>query len=224
MYVQDRAGLGFGELEHARSGAGCTHAADAGVRSVLDLTSFQANVPQLDAVVDRARAKQQGVALTDLYETMQVYLGSAYVNDFNLFGRTYTVYAQADAKFRDESADISRLKVRNASGQMVPLGGIVEVSQSYGPDPVVRFNGYPAADISGGMRIRADVESAEALETAAQLARETLPSGMSFEWSGLTYQQVTQGRCGAAGVPAVRAVRVTWCSRRCTRAGRCRSR
>jgi multidrug efflux pump len=126
---------------------------------------------------------------------MQVYLGSAYVNDFNLFGRTYTVYAQADAQYRDETADISRLKVRNAAGQMVPLGGLVNVSQSYGPDPVVRFNGYPAADISGGAD-PARMSSAQALETAAQLARETLPSGMSFEWSGLTYQQVTQG--GAA--------------------------
>jgi multidrug efflux pump subunit AcrB len=149
-------------------------------------------VPQLETVVDRARAKQQGVALTDLYETMQVYLGSAYVNDFNLFGRTYTVYAQADAQYRDETADITRLKVRNAAGQMVPLGGLLTVSQSYGPDPVVRFNGYPAADVSGGAD-PALMSSAQALATAAQLARETLPSGMSFEWSGLSYQQVTQG-------------------------------
>jgi multidrug efflux pump len=192
MYVQDRAGLGFGELNTHAQALVARMRQTPGFDPFSVLTSYQANVPQLDAVVDRARAKQQGVALTDLYETMQVYLGSAYVNDFNLFGRTYTVYAQADAKFRDESADVSRLKVRNASGQMVPLGGIVEVSQSYGPDPVVRFNGYPAADISGGAD-PARMSSAEALETAAQLARETLPSGMSFEWSGLTYQQVTQG-------------------------------
>ena len=195
MYIQDRAGLGFGELNTQAQTLVGRMRQTPGFDPFSILTSYQANVPQLEAVVDRARAKQQGVALTDLYETMQVYLGSAYVNDFNLFGRTYTVYAQADAQYRDETADISRLKVRNAAGQMVPLGGLVNVSQSYGPDPVVRFNGYPAADVSGGAD-PARMSSAQALETAAQLARETLPSGMSFEWSGLTYQQVTQG--GAA--------------------------
>jgi multidrug efflux pump len=149
-------------------------------------------VPQLEAVVDRTKAKQQGVSLADLFETLQVYLGSAYVNDFNLLGRTYTVYAQADARFRDEVSDIQRLKVRNAAGEMVPLGGLVTVRQSFGPDPVVRFNGYPAADVSGGAN-PAMMSSAEAIETAARLATETLPSGMSFQWSGLSYQQVNQG-------------------------------
>ena len=164
------------------------------------LSSFQSNVPQLEAIVDRTKAKQQGVALTDLFETLQIYLGSAYVNDFNLLGRTYTVYAQADAQFRDEVSDIQRLKVRNALGEMVPIGGLVTVKQGYGPDPVVRFNGYPAADVSGGAD-PALMSSAEVLQTASRIATETLPSGMTFEWSGLSYQQVNQGNAALLVYP-----------------------
>jgi multidrug efflux pump len=192
MYVQDRGGQGFGALNDGVQQLIGRLRQTPGYDPFSLLSSFQANVPQLEAIVDRARAKQQSVALTDLYETLQVYLGSAYVNDFNLFGRTYTVYAQADGQFRDEVSDIGRLKVRNAAGAMVPIGGLVDVRQSFGPDPVVRFNGYPAADLSGASD-PARMSSAEAMETARRIAAETLPNGFTTEWSGLSYQEATQG-------------------------------
>ncbi len=107
--------------------------------------------PQLDALVDRTKVKELGLALTDVYSTLQVYLGSAYVNDFNLFGRTYSVYAQADAPYRATVQDIQGLKVRNSRGEMVPLGSVVDIEPSYGPDPVIRYNAYPAADMSAGL-------------------------------------------------------------------------
>src|SRR5690606_22532404 len=106
-------------------------------------------VPQLDAQVDRVKAKSQGVPLTSLFETLQVYLGSSYVNDFNRFGRTYRVIAQADAPYRNKVEDIANLRTRNARGEMVPIGSMVHMSQTYGPDPVIRYNGYPAADLTG---------------------------------------------------------------------------
>src|SRR3546814_1196092 len=113
------------------------------------ITSYQANVPQLDARVDRTKAKAQGVPLTNLFDTLQTYLGSAYVNDFNAFGRTWQVIAQADARFRDDVQDIGNLRTRNDSGEMGPIGSMVEISQAYGPAPVLRYNGYPAADLAG---------------------------------------------------------------------------
>ena len=113
------------------------------------ISSYQANVPQLDAEVDRVKAKAQGVALTELFDTLQVYLGSAYVNDFNLFGRTWQVIAQADGAFRGSVEDIANLRTRNDRGEMVPIGSMVKSSQTYGPDPVMRYNGYPAADFIG---------------------------------------------------------------------------
>jgi multidrug efflux pump len=123
---------------------------------------------------------------------LQIYLGSAYVNDFNLFGKTYGVYAQADAAFRNDVADIRNLKTRSSSGAMVPLGSVVDVRESYGPDPVVRYNGYPAADL-GGAPDGSSLSPNESLVVAANLAKQMLPVGMTYEWSGLTYQQVTQG-------------------------------
>lgn len=106
-------------------------------------------MPQIDLDVDRVKAKSLGVSLSSLYETLQVYLGSLYVNDFNQFGRTYQVVAQADSKFRDGADDIRRLKVRNERGQMVPMGTLVTVREAFGPDRVMRYNGYPAAEING---------------------------------------------------------------------------
>src|SRR5699024_11199247 len=107
------------------------------------------NTPQLDAEIDRAKAKAQGVPLQNVFETMQINLGSLYVNDFNRFGRTYQVIAQADAPFRDTADSILRLKTRNNAGQLVPLGSLVKVRDTYGPDRVMRYNGYPAAEING---------------------------------------------------------------------------
>jgi multidrug efflux pump len=149
------------------------------------------NVPQLDANIDRVKAKQQGVPLQNLFETMQIYLGSLYVNDFNRFGRTYQVVAQADAQFRDRIEDITRLKTRNANGDMVPLGALVKVTETHGPDRAMRYNGYPAAEINGGPAPGYSSGQAEALIN--KITASTLPKGMTPEWTELTYQRILAG-------------------------------
>src|SRR5439155_9802331 len=151
-------------------------------------STFTVNVPQLDADIDRVKAKQQGVPLENLFETMQVYLGSLYVNDFNRFGRTYQVIAQADSQFRERPENITRLKTRNSQGQMVPLGTLVKVREAYGPDRAMRYNGYPAAEINGGPAPGFSSGQAEAL--MSKLANENQPKGLDFEWTDLTYQRV----------------------------------
>jgi multidrug efflux pump len=161
---------------------------------------YQSNVPQLDIQVDRVKAKAQGVALTNLFETLQVYLGSSYVNDFNLFGRTWRVYAQADGDFRKRVEDIANLKTRNDKGEMVPIGSVVKISQTYGPDPVLRYNGYPAADFIGEAN-PAILSSAQAMGTMAELARRVLPNGMTIEWTDLSFQEATQGNAALLVFP-----------------------
>jgi len=155
-------------------------------------SGYQSNVPQLDVDVDRLKAKTQGVALSDLFETLQVYLGSTYVNDFNLFGRTWRVYAQAEGDYRKKVEDITNLKTRNARGEMVPVGSMVNIKQSYGPDPVIRYNGYPAADFVGEAN-PALLSSAQAMDKITEIAGKVLPNGMSFEWTDLSFQEATQG-------------------------------
>ena len=148
LQLEDRADLGYDELYKA------TQAVMAKARQAPELTgvfsNYEVNVPQMLADVNRVKAKEHGVALSDVFETLQVYLASQYVNDFNRFGRTYKVIAQADYEFRAKPEDILRLKTRNAAGEMLPLGSIVQVSESYGPDRVFRYNGYLTADINGG--------------------------------------------------------------------------
>jgi multidrug efflux pump len=192
-YVQDRQRLGYGELNANTQMLTGAISQQPGFGPGSAFSSFQANVPQIDAVVDRDKVKEGGLALTDVYNTLQVYLGSAYVNDFNLFGRTYSVYAQADAPFRDEVGDVARLQVRNAQGEMVPLGSVVEMVPSFGPDPVIRYNGYPAADLSASPFDPMAVSSTDAVRIAEQTAAQVLPRGMQLEFTGLTYQQVNQG-------------------------------
>ncbi len=189
LFVEDRADLGYDALFQALQtmiGKGYQTPGLAGVFS-----TFTVNVPQLDAEIDRVKAKQQGVPLQNLFETMQVYLGSLYVNDFNRFGRTYEVVAQADAQFRQRPSDITRLKTRNAQGQMVPLGTLVKVKETYGPDRAMRYNGYPAAEINGAPAPGFSSGQAEAL--IAKLAADNLPKGMAFEWTDLTYQRILAG-------------------------------
>ena len=154
-------------------------------------SSFQVNVPQIFADVDRDKVKQLDIRLNDLFQTLQIYLGSQYVNDFNKFGRTYQVIAQADAPFRSSADDISQFKVRNGHGEMVPLGSVLTVRPSHGPDQVTHYNGYPAADINGSPA--PGVSSGEAVQTMERLATETLPNGFGFEWTELTYQQKLAG-------------------------------
>ncbi|MGE0032163.1 MAG: efflux RND transporter permease subunit [Steroidobacteraceae bacterium] len=192
LYVQDRGGLGYGELFRNTTGLVGALGGTEGFDPYGTFTSFQSNVPQLDATVDRTKVKELDLSLTDVFQTLQIYLGSAYVNDFNLFGRTYSVYAQADAPYRATVHDIEGLKVRNAAGEMVPLGSVVDVKPSYGPDPVIRYNAYPAADMSAGIN-PAVLSSSEALVKVRQVAEQVLPRGMAVEWTGLTFQQVTQG-------------------------------
>ena len=189
MYVEDRANLGPEALYGATwgtIGAAYTTNVLQGVYS-----TYQINVPQIDLDVDRVKAKSLGVSLSSLYETLQVYLGSLYVNDFNQFGRTYQVVAQADSKFRDGADDIRRLKVRNERGQMVPMGTLVTVREAFGPDRVMRYNGYPAAEINGAPAPGYSSGQAEAFIEG--LVKQTLPPGMAYEWTELTYQQRIAG-------------------------------
>ena len=198
MFIQDRSGLGYGALQEAVDGMTGAVAQTPGMG--FPISSYQANVPQLDAVVDRARAKAQDVPLTELFDTLQTYLGSAYVNDFNQFGRTWQVIAQADARFRNSVDDISRLRTRNASGEMVPIGSMVEVRETFGPDPVLRYNGYPAADLAGESDQRV-LSSTQAMNTLAGLADAVLPPGMQIEWTDLSYQQAGQGNAAMIVFP-----------------------
>ncbi|TWT22342.1 multidrug efflux RND transporter permease subunit [Luteimonas marina] len=198
LFVEDRTRLGYGELQNAVQAFQGAAAQTPGLG--YPITSYQANVPQLDAEVDRVKAKAQGVPLTELFETLQTYLGSAYVNDFNMFGRTWQVIAQADGPFRDEVTDISNLRTRNAAGDMVPIGSMVNVAQTYGPDPVIRFNGYPAADLLGEADPRL-LSSGEAMAKVVELAQQVLPTGMGIDWSDLSYQQATQGKAALVIFP-----------------------
>jgi multidrug efflux pump len=190
LFIEDRTRLGYGELQNAVQAFQAAASQTPGMG--FPISSYQANVPQLDAEVDRVKAKAQGVPLTQLFDTLQTYLGSAYVNDFNMFGRTWQVIAQADGQFRDQVEDISNLRTRNANGEMVPIGSMVNIRQTYGPDPVIRFNGYPAADILGDADPRL-LSSAEAMAKVGELAEQVLPAGMGIDWSDLSYQQATQG-------------------------------
>jgi multidrug efflux pump len=192
LYVQDRAGLGSDALFAATQEL----IAKASQRPELAglFTSYTVNVPQLFADVDRAKAKAQGVNLSALFETMQANLGSIYVNDFNRFGRTYQVVVQADAPFRDEPSDIGLLRTRNGDGGMVPLSTLVNVRETYGPDRVMRYNGYPASDLSGVPAT--GFSSGQAERALAEVAAEVLPPGLVMEWTELTYQKNLAGTAG----------------------------
>ena len=198
LYIQDRAGLGYGALQDAANAMAGTIMQTPGLH--FPISTYQANVPQLDAQVDRDKAKAQGVALTDLFGTLQTYLGSSYVNDFNRFGRTWKVYAQADGQFRDSIEDIANLRTRNASGEMVPIGSMVHIATTYGPDPVIRYNGFPAADLIGDADPRV-LSSAEAMQAVQGIADQILPNGMNIEWTDLSYQQHTQGNAAIIVFP-----------------------
>lgn len=197
-FIEDRGNLGYGALQSAAQGFQGAGMQTPGLGFIN--TSYQANVPQLDAEVDRVKAKAQGVPLTELFDTLQTYLGSAYVNDFNLFGRTWQVIAQADGPYRDSVQDIASLRTRNLAGEMVPIGSMVKVAETFGPDPVIRYNGYPAADLLG----EADpsvLSSAQAMDKIEELAGKVLPNGMQIEWTDLSYQQKTQGRAALIVFP-----------------------
>jgi len=189
MQVEDRGGAGPQALQAATMQL-MLAANQTGDLQVTP-SSFRANVPQLFVDVDRIKAKAMRVALGDVFDTLQIYLGSLYVNDFNLFGRTYQVTAQADAPFRKEPRDIVELKARNAAGEMVPLGTLVKVKEITGPDKIVRYNMYPSAELSGNSR--PGISSGEAIAIMERLAREKLAPTMGFEWTELTLQEILAG-------------------------------
>ena len=199
LQIEDRSGLGFAELYKQTQNLIAKGNETPELRGLF--SSYQVNVPQVDADVDREKAKSQGVSVQDLFETMQVYLGSLYVNDFNAFGRTYAVTAQAEPKFRLEPEDIVRLKTRNNAGDMIPLGSFVTVKRSAGPDRVMHYNSYATAEINGGAA--PGFSSGQAQAAMERLAREQLPNGMSFEWTELTYQQIIAGNTATLVFPLV---------------------
>ncbi|MCX2794345.1 hydrophobe/amphiphile efflux-1 (HAE1) family protein [Microbulbifer thermotolerans] len=198
LYIQDRSGAGYGALQTATNQLAGALSQTPGLS--YPFSSYQANVPQLDAEVDRLQAKAQGVRLDDLFGTLQLYFGSLYINDFNLFGRTYRVMAQADAPFRDEIADIDHLYTRNNRGEMVPISTMVQLKQSYGPDPVIRYNGYPAADLLGQSN-PAMLSSSETLQTVEQVAGQTLPARMNIAWTDLSFEQVNRSNASMLVFP-----------------------
>jgi multidrug efflux pump len=189
LQLQDRGSLGIEALDAAtKAFMGKAYQAPelAGLFS-----SLQVNVPQLYADIDRTKARQLGVPVTDVFDTMQIYLGSLYVNDFNKFGRTYSVRVQADAPYRARAEDIGLLKVRSGTGEMVPLAALMNVRPSYGPERAMRYNGFPSADINGGPA--PGYSSGQAQDAVERIAAETLPPGIGYEWTELTYQEILAG-------------------------------
>jgi multidrug efflux pump subunit AcrB len=189
LMVEDRGNRGYTELYKATQAL--AGAAMGSGKLMPVYSGYTVNVPQLEADVDREKAKAQGVPLAILFETLQINLGSLYVNDFNRYGRTYQVVAQAEQKFRDDVSDITRLKTRNVAGEMVPVGSLVKVSESFGPDRVTHYNGYLSADLDG--TTLPPLSSGQGEELIAGMAQQMLPAGFEFEWTDLTYQKIIAG-------------------------------
>lgn len=191
LQVEDRGNLGYEEL-YAQ-----TQSVLAKARQLPELapeslfTSYQVNVPQIDAHIDREKAKTHGVPIDAIFDTLQAYLGSVYANDFNRFGRTFQVNVQADQRFRLEPEQIGQLKVRNDRGEMVPLSTFVKISDTAGPDRVMHYNGFLTAEINGAPA--PGYSSGQAQAAIEGLLRQELPNGMTFEWTELTYQQILSG-------------------------------
>ncbi len=189
LQVEDRSDLGDAALAKVMAQIQMKAAKEPALQGVF--SNFSIGVPQLFARLDRTKAQQLGVGVQDVFDTMQTYLGSIYVNDFNRFGRTYEVIAQADTPFRSRPEDIAQLKVRNNQSEMVPLGAMVHVSETTGPDTAMRYNGFRAADLNGGPAPGYSTGQAQAAMT--KILDETLPKGMRYEWTDLTYQQILAG-------------------------------
>ncbi|WFC41733.1 multidrug efflux RND transporter permease subunit [Pseudoxanthomonas sp. SE1] len=187
--IEDRADLGYEELYKATQ-AFIQKAAEAPELSPL-YSTYTVNVPQLKVDIDRATAQQLGVETPAVLSTLQAFLGSYYVNDFNFLGRVYQVRVQADSQYRSKPDDIGQLHVRSESGQMVPIASVASVSQTYGPDQVLRYNGFTSADVTGSPA--PGYSSDQAMAAIDRIAAETLPPGMTYEWTDLTYQQIIAG-------------------------------
>lgn len=189
LQLEDRGNLGFETL----FGTLQKVIAEGNKRPELMglFSSFRIQVPQMDIEIDREQAMLQGIPLNGVFEALQVYLGSVYVNDFNMFGRTYQVNAQADAEYRLDAKQILNLKVRNAAGDMVPLGAVLKATPTTGPDQVMHYNGYPSAELNGNPA--PGYSSDQAKQAIEAVLAEQLPEGMAFEWTEVTYQQILAG-------------------------------
>jgi multidrug efflux pump len=197
LQLEDRASLGLEALDAAQK------AFMAKAQQAPELTglysSWQVSVPQLYADIDRTKARQLGVSVTDVFDTLQIYLGSLYANDINKFGRTYSVRVQADAAYRAHAEDIGALKVRSSTGEMVPLSALMAVKPAFGPERASRYNGFLSADISGAPA--AGFSSGQAEDAIKRIAAETLPQGIAFEWTDLTYQEILAGNSAVTVFP-----------------------
>ncbi|MDD1612968.1 MAG: efflux RND transporter permease subunit, partial [Methylococcaceae bacterium] len=189
LQIQDRTNAGIEALQQVNTEMIAKGNQQPGLAGLF--TTFRAGVPQLFLDVDRTRVKSMDVPLKDVFDTLQIYLGSLYVNDFNAFGRTYQVVAQADSEFRMQPSDIAELKTRNVQGGMVPLGSLVDVKSIVGPDKITRYNMYPAAEINGSTL--PGVSSGQAIEIMDKVLNAELPPGFGFEWTELSLQQVLAG-------------------------------
>jgi multidrug efflux pump len=189
LYIEDRGGLGLESLYKQTTSTIQKGNQTPGLAGVF--SSFDINVPQIDSHVDREKAKTYGIPLSDVFDTMQVYLGSLYVNDFNRFGRTYQVNVQAESTYRLQPEDIGHLRTRNLAGEMIPLGSVVNVKSIYGPDRVMHYNGFPAAEINGAAAPGYSTGQSEA--AMAKILTDQLPNGMKYEWTELTYQKILAG-------------------------------
>jgi hydrophobe/amphiphile efflux-1 (HAE1) family protein len=189
MMVEDRGGAGLQALQQAVGAMMGRAAQTPGVQQVFSL--FETSTPQLYLDIDRTKAQLLGINVADVFSTLQIYVGSAYVNDFNLFGRTFRVQAQADAKYRLEPKDVLQLRVRNSAGETVPLGSFTTVRDISGPYRVPRYNIYPAAELDGNAA--AGYSQGQAIQIMQDLAAQTLPPGFSYEWTTLAFQQIRAG-------------------------------
>ncbi|MBK5356692.1 efflux RND transporter permease subunit [Pseudomonas sp. TH41] len=189
LQIEDRGNLGYDELYKETMNI-ITKSHNVPELAAL-FTSYTVNVPQVDAAIDREKAKTHGVAVSDIFDTLQIYLGSLYANDFNRFGRTYQVNVQAEQQFRLEPDQIGQLKVRNNKGEMIPLATFIKVSDTSGPDRVMHYNGFITAEINGAAA--PGYSSGQAQKAIEKLLKDELPNGMTYEWTDLTYQQILSG-------------------------------
>jgi multidrug efflux pump len=189
IMIEDRGNVGYDELYRATQEL--VKKANATPELAGVFSGYQINVPQLFGDIDRVKAKQLGVSMQTINQTLQINLGSLYVNDFNQFGRTYQVRVQADAQFRSKVEDVEQLKVRSDKGEMIPLSSLMKISNSYGPDRVQRYNTYVSADVAGGAA--PGYSSGQAQAAMERIAKEVLPKGVSYEWTELTYQDILAG-------------------------------
>jgi len=193
MQIQNKGGLSLDTLQKLTQEMVQAANGQSGLTRVS--TTFRANVPQLFAQIDRVKAKRINIPLSTIFSTLQAYLGSAYVNDFNKFGRTFQVNIEADARFRSRASDIGQIEVRNNQGKMIPLGTLLSVKEAFGPQLISRYNLYPTASVTGSAA--KGYSSGQALDLMEQIARTRLPPSMGFEWTGASYQEQATGNQAA---------------------------